>query len=66
MDAKQMIDEIRSGAIKAEDGSALVAVMVTPDGQAEIAAQNATPAVFRAVGIGLIESAVRAEIKAAL
>lgn len=66
MDAKQMIKEIKAGIIKAEDGSALIAVMILPDGTAEIAAQSATPAIFRAVGIGLIESAVRAEIKAAL
>lgn len=66
MDAKQIIDEIRSGAIKAEDGSALVAVIMTPDGKAEIAADNATPFVFRLIGLGLIESAVKAEIKAAL
>ena len=66
MDAKQIIDEIRSGAIKAEDGSALVAVIMTPDGKAEIAAVNATPFSFRLVGLGLIEAAVKAEIKAAL
>lgn len=66
MNAEQMIEAIRAGKIKSEDGSALIAVMILPDGKAEIAAQGATPAIFRAVGIGLIESAVRAEIKAAL
>lgn len=65
MTAEELIKAVGDWEVEVPKGSSLVVVLVDEEGHADMAG-GATPNVMKAIGLHLIEVAVRGEIKAAL
>lgn len=65
MTAEEIIKSINDWEVEIPKGSSLLAILVDEQGKADMAG-TASPQVLKAVGLHLIELAVRGEIKAAL